>query len=57
VWNPALIYPGTAMPANFSSEPPQYQQVYPNSTNRAQVQVVLDWLFNFDRDQTAANTR
>lgn len=47
--NPAVVYPGTAMPANFASVPPQYQDRYPNSTNADQVQVVLEWLYNFDR--------
>jgi mono/diheme cytochrome c family protein len=47
--DPALIYPGTAMPANFSGSPPQYQEHYPNSTNADQIQVVLEWLYNFDR--------
>jgi len=47
--DPSLVYPGTAMPANFSGDPPQYQEHYPNSTNAQQVQVVLEWLYNFDR--------
>ncbi len=49
LWNPAVTYPGTSMPANFLGDPPQYQQVYPNSSNNDQVQAVLDWLFNLDR--------
>lgn len=49
LWNPAVTYPGTSMPANFLGDPPQYQQVYPNSSNSHQVQAVLDWLFNLDR--------
>ncbi|MCB9915307.1 MAG: c-type cytochrome [Planctomycetes bacterium] len=49
LWNPALIYPGTAMPANFSSAPAQYQEAYPDSSNAQQVSAVLDWLFNLDR--------
>lgn len=49
LWNPALIYPGTSMPGNFQNEPPQYQAFYPNSTNRDQIQSVLDWLYNYDR--------
>ncbi|HVS17478.1 MAG TPA: cytochrome c [Planctomycetota bacterium] len=51
VWleDPAQIYPGTAMPANFTSDPPQYQEQYPDSTNREQIQVVLEWLYNLDR--------
>jgi mono/diheme cytochrome c family protein len=47
--NPAVVYPGTAMPANFASTPPQYQDRYPNSSNDDQVRVVLEWLYNFDR--------
>jgi cbb3-type cytochrome oxidase cytochrome c subunit len=49
LWNPGTTYPGTSMPANFLGDPPQYQAVYPNSTNNDQVQAVLDWLFNLDR--------
>jgi hypothetical protein len=49
LWNPALTYPGTSMPANFLGNPPQYQQAFPNSTNTDQVQAVMDWLFNLDR--------
>ncbi len=49
LWNPAVTYPGTSMPANFLGDPPQYQQVYPNSSNSDQVQAVLDWMFNLDR--------
>jgi len=47
--DPSLVYPGTSMPANFSSPTPQYQDQYPNSTNEDQIRVVLEWLFNFDR--------
>ena len=49
LWNPLLVYPGTAMPANFLGDPPQYQDVYPDSTNDDQVQAILDWLYNLDR--------
>jgi len=49
LWNPGLIYPGTSMPANFQGSPPQYQDVYPDSSNDQQIQSVLDWLFNIDR--------
>ncbi len=49
IMDPAAIYPGTAMPANFSGDPPQYQEHYPNSTNADQVNVVVEWLYNFDR--------
>ncbi|MCC7013218.1 MAG: c-type cytochrome [Planctomycetes bacterium] len=47
--NPAVVYPGTSMPANFAANPPAYQEQYPNSSNEAQVRVVLEWLYNFDR--------
>lgn len=49
LWKPDLVYPGTAMPANFAADPPGYQQTYPGSTNAQQIQAVMDWLFNFDR--------
>lgn len=51
VWleDPGKIYPGTSMPANFTGDPPQYQAQYPDSTNPEQIQVVLEWLFNFDK--------
>ena len=49
LWNPASIYPGTSMPGNFQGDPPQYQNVYPDSSNEQQIQSVLDWLFNMDR--------
>ena len=47
--DPQSIYPGTSMPGNFAGDPPQYQDKYPNSNNEQQLQVVLEWLFNFDR--------
>lgn len=47
--DPGKIYPGTAMPANFTADPPQYQDVYPDSTNPEQIRVVLEWVMNFDR--------
>jgi hypothetical protein len=37
------------MPANFQGDPPQYQNVYPDSSNEQQIQAVLDWLYNMDR--------
>jgi mono/diheme cytochrome c family protein/transcriptional regulator with XRE-family HTH domain len=49
LWNPGMIYPFTAMPGNFTGDPPQYQTVYPDSSNREQIQAVLDWLYNYDR--------
>lgn len=47
--DPALIYPGTAMPANFTGDPPNYQEQYPDSTNAEQIRAVVEWLYNFDR--------
>jgi cbb3-type cytochrome oxidase cytochrome c subunit len=47
--DPSRLYPGTAMPANFSADPPQYQDVYPKSSNEDQIRIVLDWLYNLDR--------
>jgi mono/diheme cytochrome c family protein len=47
--DPGAVYPGTAMPANFLADPPQYQDRYPDSTNDEQLRVVLELLFNFDR--------
>jgi cytochrome c2 len=55
LWNPNLIYPGTSMAANFASSEPQYQAQYPDSTNAQQIEAVLDWLFNFDRTESADN--
>jgi mono/diheme cytochrome c family protein len=49
LWNPGLVYSGPSMPANFQGDPPQYQNVYPDSSNDQQIQTVLDWLFNLDR--------
>ncbi len=53
--NPNLIYPGTAMPGNFGADPPQYQETYPESTNRQQIEAVLDFLYNFDRAPTPSD--
>jgi transcriptional regulator with XRE-family HTH domain len=47
--DPARVYPGTSMPANFAGDPPQYQAIYPDSTNDMQLRVVQEWLFNLDR--------
>ncbi len=47
--NPDRIYPGTSMPGNFLSDPPQYQEILPDSTNAEQIDAVTDWLFNYDR--------
>lgn len=49
LWSPGIIYSGTSMPGNFQGDPPQYQNVYPDSSNEQQIQSVLDWLFNMDR--------
>ena len=53
LWGPGLIYPGTSMPANFLGDPPEYQQIYPDSSNAQQIQAVLDWLYNFERTPPA----
>ena len=53
--NPSLIYPGTAMPGNFGADPPQYQETYPESTNRQQIDAVLDFLYNSDRAPTPSD--
>ncbi|MEM7309885.1 MAG: c-type cytochrome [Planctomycetota bacterium] len=45
--NPAGIYPGTAMPANFVGE--QYQELWPKPPEE-QIEDVLIWLFNLDRE-------
>jgi hypothetical protein len=37
------------MPINFASTPPSFQEQYPGSSNKDQIQVVLEWLYNFDR--------
>ena len=37
LWGPNLVYPGTSMPANFLGDPPEYQAVYPDSTNAQQI--------------------
>ena len=47
--DPGRIYPGTSMPANFAGDPPQYQDIYPGSTNEDQLRLVMEWLYNFDR--------
>lgn len=49
LWSPKRIYPGTAMPDNFAAPLPQYQEQYPNSSNAAQIEAVLNWLYNMDR--------
>ena len=49
LWRPSLIYPGTAMPENFSADVPMYEEVAPNTTNADQVGAVMDWLFNLEK--------
>ena len=46
--DPAKIYPGTSMPANFSGDPPQWQEFLPEP-NAQQIEAVLTWLYNLDR--------
>jgi cytochrome c2 len=47
--DPAKIYPGTAMPSNFIDD--QYQDAWPKPSPE-QLEDVLLWLFNLDRDPT-----
>ena len=46
--NPALIYPGTAMPQNFPPDQTQYQELYPGNSAE-QIEAIKRWLFNMDR--------
>ena len=46
--DPARLYPGTSMPANFSADPPQWQEFYP-APGKEQIEAVLTWLYNLDR--------
>jgi len=46
--DPARIYPGTSMPANFPPEPMQWQELLPAPPAR-QIESVLTWLYNLDR--------
>ncbi len=50
VWltDPARIYPGTSMPANFPADQEQWQELLPAPSAR-QIEAVLSWLFNLDR--------
>jgi mono/diheme cytochrome c family protein len=54
LWNPALIYPGTAMPGNFLAAEPAYQEQFPDSNNQQQIEAVLDWLYRLDKETAAA---
>jgi hypothetical protein len=47
--DPAKVYPGTAMPANFPAGAVQFQNVVPDTTRDEQLDLILDWLFNLDR--------
>jgi len=51
LWNPGVVYPGTAMPANFSALVPQWGEQY-EADGEQQVQAVLDYLYNMDRPRT-----
>jgi cytochrome c2 len=46
--DPSKIYPGTSMPANFSLDQEQWQDLYP-APSAQQIEAVLTWLFNLDR--------
>jgi len=46
--DPSRIYPGTSMPANFSLDQEQWQELLPASSPR-QIEAVLTWLYNLDR--------
>ncbi len=47
--NPSRIYPGTAMPANFEGQ--QWQEILPGPPDQ-QIEAVIAWLFNLDREPT-----
>ncbi len=46
--NPARIYPGTSMPANFALDQTQWQELVPLPSAQ-QIEAVLTWLYNLDR--------
>ncbi len=46
--DPAKIYPGTTMPANFDLDSTQWQELYP-APSAEQIEAVTTWLFNLDR--------
>jgi len=52
MWSPKFIYPGTAMPDNFTAPEAQYQDQFPDSSADQQIEAVLDWLFNMDRPES-----
>jgi mono/diheme cytochrome c family protein len=49
LWSPQMVYPGTAMPANFAPDVPMYEDVAPDTNNAEQIGAVLDWLFNLEK--------
>ena len=46
--DPLKIYPGTAMPANFPLDGPQWQEIW-EAPSEEQIEAVTTWLFNLDR--------
>jgi hypothetical protein len=46
--DPARIYPGTSMPANFARDQTQWQELLPVPSAQ-QIEAVLTWLYNLDR--------
>ncbi len=46
--DPARIYPGTSMPANFALDQTQWQELLP-APSAQQIEAVLTWLYNLDR--------
>lgn len=54
ITDPAKIYPGTAMPANFPLDQEQWQELWP-APSRQQIEAVVTWLFNLDRAGTPSN--
>ena len=52
--DPAKIYPGTAMPANFPLDQEQWQEFYAAPSSQ-QIDAVVTWLFNLDRATAPSN--
>ncbi len=52
MWSPKFIYPGTAMPDNFTAPEAQYQDQFPDSTADQQIEAILDWIYNMDRPES-----
>jgi hypothetical protein len=46
--DPGRTYPGTSMPANFSLDQTQWQELLPRPSAQ-QIEAVLTWLYNLDR--------